>query len=162
MDEPGIGQRIAEAASQCGVDNLNALFLTPLPGTRLWDQMKADGRLALDRFPDDWYYYTLTFPVGRYRHLSMNDVIGEMAACNRTSYALPHPATDLGQPVTAPGTTDQTDRQPVYRSNFQRDCRGKRTSSASSSMEPGGPAPNVSVGPDRLALGFGRTSQKWP
>ena len=24
-----------------GIDNLNVLFLTPLPGTRLWDQMKS-------------------------------------------------------------------------------------------------------------------------
>ena len=43
IDEPGIGKRIAEAASHYGVDNLNVLFLTPLPGTRLWDQMKAEG-----------------------------------------------------------------------------------------------------------------------
>ena len=61
VDEPGIGRRIAEAASQYGVDNLNVLFLTPLPGTRLWDQMKAEDRIALDAFPDDWKYYTLTF-----------------------------------------------------------------------------------------------------
>ena len=67
VDKPGIGKRIAEAASRYGVDNLNAMFLTPLPGTRLWDQMKADGRIALDTFPEDWKYYTLTFPVARYQ-----------------------------------------------------------------------------------------------
>jgi ABC-type lipoprotein export system ATPase subunit len=33
-----------------GVDNLNVLFLTPLPGTRLWDQMKSEDRIALDAF----------------------------------------------------------------------------------------------------------------
>jgi len=59
IDEPGIGRRIAETASQYGVDNLNALFLTPLPGTRLWDQMKAENRIPLDTFPKDWKYYTL-------------------------------------------------------------------------------------------------------
>ena len=37
VDEPGIGRRIADVATQYGVDNLNTLFLTPLPGTRLWD-----------------------------------------------------------------------------------------------------------------------------
>jgi radical SAM superfamily enzyme YgiQ (UPF0313 family) len=63
IDEPGIGKRIAEVASQYGVDNLNVLFLTPLPGTRLWDQMKSEDRIALDVFPEDWKYYTLTFPV---------------------------------------------------------------------------------------------------
>jgi radical SAM superfamily enzyme YgiQ (UPF0313 family) len=54
IDEPAIGKRIAEAANQYGVDNLNVLFLTPLPGTRLWDQMRAENRIALDAFPEDY------------------------------------------------------------------------------------------------------------
>ena len=89
IDEPGIGERIAEAASQYGVDNLNVLFLTPLPGTRLWDQMKSEGRIALDAFPEDWKYYTLTFPVARYKHLSLDGIIQEMISCNRNFYSLP-------------------------------------------------------------------------
>src|SRR5512137_2184178 len=64
VDEPGIGRRIAEEANRLGLDTLNALFLTPLPGTRLWDEMKAEDRVALGVYPDDWKYYTLTFPVG--------------------------------------------------------------------------------------------------
>ena len=88
-DEPGIGRRIAEAASQYGVDSLNVLFLTPLPGTRLWDQMKSQDRIALDAFPDDWKYYTLTFPVARYKHLSREGIFEEMIACDRTFYSLP-------------------------------------------------------------------------
>jgi radical SAM superfamily enzyme YgiQ (UPF0313 family) len=88
VDTPGIGRRIAEAAGQYGVDNLNALFLTPLPGTRLWDQMKSEDRIALDAFPDDWKYYTLTFPVAHYRHLSQDGIIGEMMSCNREFYCL--------------------------------------------------------------------------
>ena len=89
MDEPGIGKRIAEAASQYGVDNLNVLFLTPLPGTRLWDQMKSEDRIALDTFPEDWKYYTLTFPVARYKHLSLDGIIEEMISCDREFYSMP-------------------------------------------------------------------------
>jgi radical SAM superfamily enzyme YgiQ (UPF0313 family) len=89
IDEPGIGKRIAEVAGQYGVDNLNVLFLTPLPGTRLWDQMKSEGRIALDAFPEDWKYYTLTFPVARYKHLSLDGIIQEMISCNRNFYSLP-------------------------------------------------------------------------
>ena len=89
IDRPGIGERIAHVASQYGIDNLNVLFLTPLPGTRLWDQMKADGRIALSTFPEDWKYYTLTYPVARYRHLSLDAVIQEMLACNRNFYSMP-------------------------------------------------------------------------
>jgi len=89
IDEPGIGRRIAEAASQYGADNLNVLFLTPLPGTRLWDQMKSQDRIALNAFPDDWKYYTLTFPVARYKHLSLDGIIEEMISCDRTFYSIP-------------------------------------------------------------------------
>jgi radical SAM superfamily enzyme YgiQ (UPF0313 family) len=88
-DEPGIGSRIAEAARRYGVDNLNVLFLTPLPGTRLWDQMKSQGRIPLDVFPQDWKYYTLTYPVARYKHLSLDGIIREMISCNETFYSVP-------------------------------------------------------------------------
>jgi radical SAM superfamily enzyme YgiQ (UPF0313 family) len=90
VDQPGIGNRIAEVARHYGVDNLNVLFLTPLPGTRLWDQMKSEGRIALDTFPQDWRYYTLTFPVARYKHLSMDSVIEEMVSCDRDFYSMSH------------------------------------------------------------------------
>jgi radical SAM superfamily enzyme YgiQ (UPF0313 family) len=89
IDEPGIGKRIAGVASRYGVDNLNALFLTPLPGTRLWDQMKSEGRIALDTFPEEWKYYTLTFPVARYKHLSLDGIIEEMMSCGRDFYSMP-------------------------------------------------------------------------
>jgi len=90
IDETGIGKRIAKVASRYGVDNLNVLFLTPLPGTRLWDQMKSENRIALDTFPEDWKYYTLTFPVARYKHLSLEDIIEEMISCDRNFYSIPH------------------------------------------------------------------------
>ena len=71
------------------MDNLNALFLTPLPGTRLWDQMKSEDRIALGAFPEDWRYYTLTFPVARYKHLSLDGIIEEMISCDRDFYSMP-------------------------------------------------------------------------
>jgi radical SAM superfamily enzyme YgiQ (UPF0313 family) len=90
IDEPGIGKRIAEAAREYGVDSLNVLFLTPLPGTKLWNQMKSQDRIALDTFPQDWKYYTLTFPVARYKHLSLDSIIEEMLAYDREFYSMPH------------------------------------------------------------------------
>ena len=89
-DRHGIGGRIAEAARQYGVDILNTLFLTPLPGTRLWDQMKAESRIAADAFPGDWNYFTLSFPVARYKHLSWARILQEMDTCNRRFYTLAH------------------------------------------------------------------------
>ena len=88
VDEPGIGKRIADAASRYQVDTLNTLFLTPLPGTRLWDQMNLEERIALTAFPEHWKYYTLTFPVARYKNFSREAIIQEMNACNGRFYSL--------------------------------------------------------------------------
>ncbi|MBN2320222.1 MAG: B12-binding domain-containing radical SAM protein [Acidobacteria bacterium] len=95
IDAPGIGKRIARAANWYGLDNLNVLFLTPLPGTRLWGQMKEENRIILDESPDDWKYFTLTYPVARYKHLSLNDVLREMDSCNRSFYSIPNIALRL-------------------------------------------------------------------
>jgi radical SAM superfamily enzyme YgiQ (UPF0313 family) len=97
VDEPGIGRRVAETASQYGVNMLNTLFLTPLPGTRLWDQMNAEDRIILNEFPGDWGHYTLGFPVARYKHLSMDDSIDEVDTCNRDFYAMPRIARRVGR-----------------------------------------------------------------
>jgi radical SAM superfamily enzyme YgiQ (UPF0313 family) len=90
VDEPGIGRQVADTAVCYGVDNVNVAFLTPLPGTALWNQMSEDGGFPLDRFPEDWKYYTLTYPVARYRHLSLEQAIEEMVVCNRTFYSPLH------------------------------------------------------------------------
>ena len=87
-DEPGIGRRIANAAESYGVDILNALFLTPLPGTRLWDQMKSQERIAANDFPGDWQYYTLGFPTAHYKHFSRSAILEEMNSCDRRFYSL--------------------------------------------------------------------------
>jgi radical SAM superfamily enzyme YgiQ (UPF0313 family) len=86
-DEPGIGRRIDGAASHYGVDFLNALFLTPLPGTRLWDQMKSQDRIAAADYPGDWRYYTLGFPTAHYKNFSWSALVEEMTCCDRRFYS---------------------------------------------------------------------------
>jgi hypothetical protein len=51
--------------------------------------MKSEDRIALDAFPEDWKYYTLTFPVARYKHLSLDGIIDEMISCDRDFYSMP-------------------------------------------------------------------------
>jgi radical SAM superfamily enzyme YgiQ (UPF0313 family) len=88
VDDPGIGERIAEAAHSYGVDSMNVLFLTPLPGTRLWERMWSQNRICLDAFPRDWKYYTLNYPVIRHNRLSVSELIKEMNACNASYYSI--------------------------------------------------------------------------
>ena len=87
-DEAGIGTRIATTARRYGLDILNALFLTPLPGTRLWERMKSARRIAADDFPEDWKFYTLNLPTAFYKHFTWADMLEEMSSCDRGFYSL--------------------------------------------------------------------------
>ncbi|MBD3315674.1 MAG: radical SAM protein [Chitinivibrionales bacterium] len=87
IDKKHIGREIASTAKHYGLDAINVLFLTPLPGTRLWDEMESSNRIILKDFPRDWRYYTLTFPVARYGHLSWLEMIEEKDACFRGFYS---------------------------------------------------------------------------
>lgn len=87
-DRPGIGKKIARAARAYGVDMASVLFLTPLPGTQLYREMERDGRIAANRYPDDWQYYTLGYPVARYKHFTWAALVQEMDDFNRSFYSI--------------------------------------------------------------------------
>jgi radical SAM superfamily enzyme YgiQ (UPF0313 family) len=87
VDAVGSGEKIAQTALAYGLDILNVMVLTPLPGTQLWKTMKAEGRLIDGNFPHDWKYYTLTFPVARYKKLSWAEIITERVNCSRIFYS---------------------------------------------------------------------------
>jgi radical SAM superfamily enzyme YgiQ (UPF0313 family) len=100
-DRRGVGKLIADAAGRYGVDNMNVLFLTPLPGTRLWKQMEGEGRIGMDDFPEDWKYYTLNYPVADYKYLSRDQIVREMMECNGTFYSTVNILTRLGRDLLA-------------------------------------------------------------
>jgi radical SAM superfamily enzyme YgiQ (UPF0313 family) len=87
VDIPGIGGRIAAAASDYGVDFVNLDFMTPLPGTRLWETMESAGRIVANSYPEDWKYYTTKYPVAKLRHLSWKECFDEIAECLRAFYS---------------------------------------------------------------------------
>ena len=87
-DKPGIGKVVAETAINYGVDISTVLMLTPLPGTKLWDEMRKEGRIQADRFPEDWRHYTLCEPVAVYKHFTWKEIVLEMNDFNRKYYAL--------------------------------------------------------------------------
>ncbi len=87
IDKKGVGRTIAMTALDYGVDTLNTMFMTPLPGTELWHRMEREGRIAANCFPEDWQFYTLTYPVARYTHLSWAEMIRENEICSLEFYA---------------------------------------------------------------------------
>lgn len=87
IDEPGIGRKIAETASHYKIDILNSMMLTPLPGTDLWNNFHAQNRIAVNKYPDDWKYFTLTYPVAKYKNLTQLEMIDEEENCSRIFYS---------------------------------------------------------------------------
>jgi radical SAM superfamily enzyme YgiQ (UPF0313 family) len=88
-DRRGIGEAIARAAKQYGIDAANVLILTPLPGTKLYTEMERAGRIRSNDYPKDWKYYTLTCPVADYTNLTWAEVVEEVNRFNDRFYAYP-------------------------------------------------------------------------
>ncbi len=88
-DTLGVGTLIADTAERYGVDFVNVLFLTPLPGTKLWEEMKVEERVMVSQFPGDWSYFTLTYPVARFAGLTSRQAVTEMISCSKRFYSTP-------------------------------------------------------------------------
>jgi len=88
-DQRGVGEMIARTGIQYGIDAANVLILTPLPGTKLYDQMDREGRILSNDYPEDWKYYTLTYPVARYAHLTWTEVMEEVNRFSDRFYSYP-------------------------------------------------------------------------
>jgi radical SAM superfamily enzyme YgiQ (UPF0313 family) len=88
-DQRGIGETIARAARDYGVDAANVLILTPLPGTQLYAQMEREGRIRSDHYPRDWKYYTLTYPVADYKNFTWDELVEEVKEFNDRFYSYP-------------------------------------------------------------------------
>lgn len=53
----------AEYILDSDIDAIQSTIVTPLPGTRMFDRIKAEGRLVYDNFPKDWERYYFMEPV---------------------------------------------------------------------------------------------------
>jgi radical SAM superfamily enzyme YgiQ (UPF0313 family) len=88
-DTRGIGETIARAAREYGLDGANVLILTPLPGTKLYAQMEGEGRIRSNDYPGDWRYYTLTNPVADYKNLTWTELVEEVNLFTDRYYSYP-------------------------------------------------------------------------
>jgi radical SAM superfamily enzyme YgiQ (UPF0313 family) len=64
-DTPETVAETAVQAVKLGVDIIQITNLTPLPGTKMYDRFKEDGRLLAMSYPEDWERYTFTETVYR-------------------------------------------------------------------------------------------------
>ena len=88
-DTPETLRHRADYIIHSGVDAMQMTFLTPLPGTRLFNRLLEESRLLYTDFPKDWERYGMTEVT--YQPQAMESVILEqnMRECYRRTYAWP-------------------------------------------------------------------------
>jgi radical SAM superfamily enzyme YgiQ (UPF0313 family) len=70
QDMATIVSDILRFAEESELDGLNPTILTPLPGTRDYARLDAEGRILFKNYPEDWEKYTLAFPVTSMPHIT--------------------------------------------------------------------------------------------
>jgi radical SAM superfamily enzyme YgiQ (UPF0313 family) len=72
-----------------GVDVMQKTFLTPLPGTRLFDQLRDEGRLLYTDFPRDWERYDMGEAIHQPQGMAPEMLTQAMEEFSRRMYAWP-------------------------------------------------------------------------
>jgi len=71
------------------VDVMQVTHLTPLPGTRLFDKLRQEGRIIYGDFPPDWSRYDMTQVVHKPAKMSPAELSTGILRCNRDLYSWP-------------------------------------------------------------------------
>jgi radical SAM superfamily enzyme YgiQ (UPF0313 family) len=88
-DTPQTLQRRSDYMIHQPVDVMQTTFLTPLPGTRLFERYLSEGRLLYTNFPQDWDHYDMTEVVHRPGGMCEAELAEFMRSNNRRMYAWP-------------------------------------------------------------------------
>lgn len=88
-DTPDKLQRRAEYMVNSGVDVMQRTFLTPLPGTRLFERLRDEGRLLYDDFPRDWEHYDMGEATHRPQGMTPEVLTQVMAESGQRMYGWP-------------------------------------------------------------------------
>jgi radical SAM superfamily enzyme YgiQ (UPF0313 family) len=67
--------RLEEFVTANGIDTPVYTILTPLPGTDLWDRLKAEGRLLMDNLPERYAYFDAHHVTYRPLRVTANDLL---------------------------------------------------------------------------------------
>ena len=73
-DRKDIFERTVEFVLDSKIDTVNVSMLCPLPGTRLYERMRAEGRLLRTNYPEDWKHYDMAEAVFMPRHMSPDEL----------------------------------------------------------------------------------------
>jgi radical SAM superfamily enzyme YgiQ (UPF0313 family) len=88
-DTPDKLFRRADYIIQSGVDVMQCTAMTPLPGTRLFHELRQSGRLLHEDFPRDWDRYCLTEVVHKPLGMPATQLSAVLRSCMDRIYAMP-------------------------------------------------------------------------
>jgi radical SAM superfamily enzyme YgiQ (UPF0313 family) len=86
-DTPSALRRRTSYILKSGVDVMQTTYLTPLPGTRLFDMLKEQGRLLYTDFPGDWVKYDMTQVIHQPLLMKPHELKRAMAESTRRLYS---------------------------------------------------------------------------
>lgn len=73
-DSKDIFERTTEFILDSKLDGAQFTILTPLPGTRLYNRLKQEGRLFYTNYPYDWKYYDFGEVVFKPKHMTPDEL----------------------------------------------------------------------------------------
>ena len=88
-DTPEKLRRRTDYMIRSGVDVMQATYLTPLPGTRLFSRLQDEGRLLYTDFPQDWNHYDMTEVIHQPQGMTPETLSQAMRESNKRMYARP-------------------------------------------------------------------------
>ena len=88
-DTPEKLRRRTEYMIRSGIDVMQKTFLTPLPGTRLFERLLRDGRMLHTGFPRDWERYDMGEAVHSPRGMTPEELTRAMDESSRRMFAWP-------------------------------------------------------------------------
>jgi len=77
-DTPETMRHRTEYINSADIDAVQATILTPLPGTALFNRMKADNKLIYHDFPNDWQKYDFVEIVWRHNNMAHEIFMSEV------------------------------------------------------------------------------------
>ncbi|TET14896.1 MAG: B12-binding domain-containing radical SAM protein [Dehalococcoidia bacterium] len=73
-DRKDVFQRTIEFILDSKIDSASFTILTPIPGTRLYNRMRSEGRLLRTNYPADWRHYDFEEPVFRPKQMTPEEL----------------------------------------------------------------------------------------
>ena len=86
-DTPSALKQRTNYILRSGVDVMQTTYLTPLPGTRLFNTLRDQGRLLHTDYPKDWIYYDMTQVIHYPLLLKPQELKMAMAESNQRLYS---------------------------------------------------------------------------